>query len=244
MLIMDKKLKVFLGISYLLILFAFLYFIFLKIEISRLNDFSYYKELQAGVDIFIGENLYINLLIFFTFSVIWVVLLGFGSPILITAGILFGKWVGTLVAVTSLSLGALLLYTIANFFFIDLVNKLLEKRFSNYIKLFKKNEFLYFFIFRVSGGLGIPFALQNVLPIIFNIKKINYFFASFLGFIPSMFIFVSIGSGLNKFIKDSDNFSLMNLITSKDIYLPIVIFIIFIIISAIIKKKFFNVTDK
>jgi hypothetical protein len=36
----------------------------------------------------------------------------------------------------------------------------------------------------------------------------------------------------------------MNLITSKDIYLPIVIFIIFIIISAIIKKKFFNVTDK
>ena len=114
---MSKKLKLFLGISYLLILFAFLYFIFLKIEISRLNDFSYYKELQAGVDIFIGENLYINLLIFFTFSVIWVVLLGFGSPILITAGILFGKWIGTLVAVTSLSLGALLLYTIANFFF-------------------------------------------------------------------------------------------------------------------------------
>ena len=241
---MSKKLKVFLGISYLLILFAFLYFIFLKIEISRLNDFSYYKELQAGIDIFIGQNLYLNLLIFFVFSVLWVVLLGFGLPILITAGILFGKWVGTLVAVTSLSLGALLLYTIANFFFIDLVNKLLEKRFSNYIKLFKKNEFLYFFIFRVSGGLGIPFALQNVLPIIFNIKKINYFFASFLGFIPSMFIFVSIGSGLNKFIKDSDNFNLMNLITSKDIYLPIVIFIIFIIISAIIKKKFFNVTDK
>ena len=152
---MSKKLKVFLGISYLLILFAFLYFIFLKIEISRLNDFSYYKELQAGIDIFIGQNLYLNLLIFFVFSVLWVVLLGFGLPILITAGILFGKWVGTLVAVTSLSLGALLLYTIANFFFIDLVNKLLEKRFSNYIKLFKKNEFLYFFIFRVSGGLGI-----------------------------------------------------------------------------------------
>jgi len=204
---MSKKLKLFLGISYLLILFAFLYFIFLKIEISRLNDFSYYKELQAGVDIFIGENLYINLLIFFTFSVIWVVLLGFGSPILITAGILFGKWIGTLVAVTSLSLGALLLYTIANFFFIDLVNKLLEKKFSSYIELFKKNEFFYFFIFRVTGGLGIPFALQNVLPIIFNIKKMNYFFASFLGFIPGMFIIVSVGSGLNKFIKESDNFS-------------------------------------
>jgi uncharacterized membrane protein YdjX (TVP38/TMEM64 family) len=241
---MSKKLKVFLGISYLLILFAFLYFIFLKIEISRLNDFSYYKELQTSLDIFIGQNFYINLLIFFVFSVLWVILLGFGLPILITAGILFGKWAGTLIAVTSLSLGALLLYIIANFFFIDLVNKLFEKKFFNYVQLFKKNEFLYFFIFRVSGGLGIPFALQNVLPIIFNMKKTNYFFASFLGFIPSMFIFVSIGSGLNKFIKESDNFSFINLITNKEIYLPITIFIILIIISGIIKKKFFNVTDK
>ena len=241
---MSKKLKLFLGISYLLILLAFLYFIFLKIEVSRLNDFSYYKELQVGIDVFVGENLYLNLLIFFTFSVLWVLLLGFGLPILITAGILFGKWVGTLVAIISLSLGALLLYTIANFFFVDLVNKLLKKKFSNYIKIFKKNEFFYFFIFRLTGGLGIPFALLNVLPIIFNIKKINYFFASLLGFIPSTFIFVSVGSGLNKFIKESNNFSFINLIINKEIYLPILIFVIFIIISGIIKKVFFNVTDK
>ena len=241
---MSKKLKLFLGISYLLILLAFLYFIFLKIEVSRLNDFSYYKELQAGIDVFIGENLYLNLLIFFTFSVLWVLLLGFGLPILITAGILFGKWVGTLVSIFSLALGALLLYTIANFFFVDLVNRLLKEKFSNYIKIFKKNEFFYFFIFRLTGGLGIPFALQNVLPIIFNIKKANYFFASLLGFIPSMFIFVSVGSGLNKFIKESNNFSFINLIINKEIYLPILIFVIFIIISSIIKKVFFNVTDK
>ena len=133
---MSKKLKLFLGISYLFILIAFLYFIFLKVEISRLNDFSYYKELQEGIDVFIGQNLYLNLLKFFTFSVIWVVLLGFGLPILMIAGILFGKWIGTLVAVSALSLGALLLYIIANFFFVDLVNKLLQKKFSNYINLF------------------------------------------------------------------------------------------------------------
>ena len=241
---MSKKLKLFLGICYLLILFTFLYFIFLKIEIGRLNDFSYYKELQSSIAIFIGGNFYFNLLIFFIFSVLWVVLLGFGLPILITAGVLFGKWIGTLVAVTSLSLGSLLLYTIANFFFLDLVNKLLEKKFSNYIELFKKNEFFYFFIFRASGGLGLPFALQNVLPIIFNIKKINYFFASFLGFIPGMFITVSVGAGLNKFIKESDNFSFLNLITNKEIYLPIVIFIIFIIVSGVVKKQFFNATNK
>ncbi|MDA9092084.1 VTT domain-containing protein [Pelagibacteraceae bacterium] len=240
---MSKKLKLFLGISYLFILVAFLYFIFLKIDINRLNDFSYYKELQVGIDVFIGENLYLNLLKFFIFTVIWVVLLGFGLPILMIAGILFGKWIGTLVSVTALSLGALLLYIIAKFFFIDLVNKLLEKKFSNFVNIFKKNEFFYFFIFRLVGGLGIPFALQNVLPVILNIKKINYFIASFLGFIPSMFIFVSVGSGLNNFIKESDSFSLMSLIASKEIYIPIIIFIIFIIISGLIKKLFFNVAS-
>ena len=237
---MTKKLKLFLGISYLLILFVFLYFIFFQIEVSRINDFSYYKELQVNIDSLIGDKLYINLLIFFVFSVVWVVLLGFGSPLLIISGIFFGKWIGTFVSVISFSIGALILYTIANFFFKDLVYKLLEEKFSKYINLFKKNEFYYFLIFRLAGGLGLPFPLQNTLPVIFNIKKINYFFASLLGFIPGMFIWVAVGSGINKFIKESDSFSFINLIFNKEIYSPIIFFIIFILISLTIKKKFFN----
>ena len=237
---MNKKLKLFLGISYLLILFAFLYFIFAQIEINRLNDFSYYKEIQVHIDSFVGDKLYINLIIFFIFTVIWVVLLGFGSPLLIISGILFGKWLGTAISVLSISLGALILYTIADFFFKDLINRILEKKFSKYIELFKKNEFYYFFIFRISGGFGIPFPLQNTLPVIFNMKKINYFFSSFLGFIPGFFIFNSIGFGINKFIKESDSFSFISLVFNKEIYFPILIFIIFLTLSLIIKKKFFN----
>ena len=236
--------KLFLGISYLLILLTFLYFVFLTIEVSRLNDFLYYKELQVNLDSFVANKLYINLLLFFVFSVVWVALLGFGSPLLIISGILFGKWIGTAISVISISLGALTLYTITNFFFKELINKLLQKKFSKYINLFTKNEFYYFFIFRLAGGLGLPFPLQNTLPVIFNMKKINYFFASVLGFIPGMFIMVSVGSGINKYVKESDNFSFSNLILSKDIYLPIILFIILALISLVIKKKFFNVRDK
>jgi len=241
---MSKKLKLFLGISYLLILFTFLYFVFLQVEVSRLNDFSYYKELQVNVDGLIGDKFYINLLIFFVFSTMWVMLLGFGSPLLIMSGILFGKWIGTCVSVISITIGALILYSIANFFFKDLINNLLKKKFSKYINLFKKNEFYYFFVFRLVGGLGLPFPLQNTLPVIFNIKKINYFFASFLGFIPGFFISVSIGSGINKFVRESEGFSFTNLILSKEIYFPIILFIIFIFISLIVKKIYFNVKDK
>ena len=185
---MDKKLKLFLGISYLVILTMFLYFVFLQIEINRLNDFSYYKELQINIDSFLGDKFYINLLIYFVFSTVWIILLGFGSPLLIISGIFFGKWVGTFVSVVSISVGALILYLIANFFFRDLIKNLLEKKFSKYIDLFRQNEFYYFFTFRLVGGLEIPFALQNTLPVIFNMKKFNYFFSSLLGFIPSFFI--------------------------------------------------------
>ena len=238
---MSKKLKVFLGVSYLFILLIFLYFIFSKVEISRLNDFFYYKELQLTLENFIGNNVYINLLFFFVFAVIWVTLLGFGSPILIVSGILFGKWIGTFISVISISFGALILYSIVKFFFADLVQKIFINKFTKYIDLFQKNEFYYYFIYRFVGGLGVPFCLQNVLPVIFNMKKLNYFFSSLLGFIPGFFVFNTIGAGLNKYVKESESFSFINLFLNKEIYLPILMFVCLIIVSLFIKKKVFDV---
>ena len=240
---MSKKLKIFLGIAYLLILFAFLYFIFTSIQVSRLDDFSYYKELQTDLDIYISKNIIANLLIFFIFAIIWVSLLGFGSPILIISGILFGKWLGTFISVISISTGALVLYLIGNFFFRDLVKLILEKKFEKYILLFQRNEFYYFFIYRFVGGLGVPFGLQNLIPILFGMKKLNYFLASLLGFIPGFFIINTIGAGLNSYVEQAESFRIIDLILSPEIYLPIIMFIILMILSLITKKFFFNDTN-
>ena len=135
---MSKNLKIFLGVSYLLILFFFLYFTFKAIEINRLNDFAYYKEIQSNLETYISNNILINVIYFFIFAIIWVTLLGFGSPILIISGILFGKIIGTLVSVISISIGALLLYSIGNFFFRDLVKSILEKNLINIFNYFRK----------------------------------------------------------------------------------------------------------
>ena len=144
---MSKKLKIFLGISYLLILSIFLYFIFSQVELSRINDFSYYKEVQVNLERYISDNFYINLILFSLFCIAWIALLGFGSPLLIISGILFGKWVGTFVSVISVSLGALLLYSIVNFFFKDLIYKLLEKNFQNiFLFLIKMNFIIFLFL--------------------------------------------------------------------------------------------------
>ena len=237
---MSKNLKIFLGISYLIILFTFLYFIFTGIEISRLNDFTYYKDFQKDLSDYVSEKIITNIIYFFIFAILWVALLGFGSPLLIISGILFGQWIGTLVSVISISIGALILYSIGDFFFRDLVKNTLEKKFEKYIVLFKKNEFYYFFIYRFIGGLGVPFGLQNLIPILFGMKKSKYFFSSFFGFIPGFFIFNTIGSGLNSYVAQSEKFEMIDFILSPTIYLPILMFSCLMIISLIIKKKFFD----
>ena len=237
---MSKNFKLFLGFTYLLLLAVFLYFIFSNIQINRLNDFLYYKELQLGLENFISANFLINIIYFFIFTVAWVALLGFGSPILIFSGILFGKWIGTIISIISISIGALILYTIANFFFRDTVKKILEHKFKKFIQLFQKNEFYYFFLYRFIGGLGTPFFLQNILPVLFDMKKKNYFFSSLFGFVPSFFILNTIGAGLNNYIEKSENFSFLKMVLLPEIYLPILMFIVLIIVSLLIKKKFFT----
>ena len=237
---MSKNFKLFLGFTYLLLLAVFLYFIFSNIQINRLNDFLYYKELQLGLENFISANFLINIIYFFIFTVAWVALLGFGSPILIFSGILFGKWIGTIISIISISIGALILYIIANFFFRDTVKKILEQKFKKYIQLFQKNEFYYFFLYRFIGGLGVPFFLQNIFPVLFNMKKKNYFFSSLFGFVPSFFILNTIGAGLNNYIEKSENFSFLGLVLLPEIYFPILMFIVLIIVSLLIKKKFFT----
>ena len=237
---MSKNFKLFLGFTYLLFLAVFLYFIFSNIQINRLNDFSYYKELQLNLDNFISGNLLINIIYFFIFAIVWVALLGFGSPILIFSGILFGKWIGTIISIISISIGALTLYSIANFFFSDIIKKILEHKFKKYIQLFQKNEFYFFFLYRFVGGLGAPFFLQNLFPVLFNMKKNNYFFSSLFGFIPGFFILNTIGAGLNTYIEKSEKFSFFELALIPEIYFPILMFIVLIILSLVIKKKFFT----
>ena len=220
---MSKYLKFFLGISYILILTVFLYYVFSYIEIRRLNDFAYYKELQSNLNYYVNSNNFINLIYFFIFCIIWVFMLGFASPILIISGILFGKWIGTFATTISISIGALILYIFAGLFFSDLVQRILNKKFSKYIHLFKENEFIYFFAF---------------------INKSNYFFASLFGFIPHVFIWNTVGDGLSKYVEKSESFSLFKLIFSPEIYTPIIMFLALILLSFIIKKKFFNVRNK
>ena len=71
-------------------------------------------------------------------------------------------------------------------------------------------------------------------------KKINYFFSSFFGFIPSFFVINSVGAGLNSYLEQADKFNIVDLLITPEIYLPVIMFVGLMIISFIIKKIFFD----
>ena len=69
----------------------------------------------------------------------------------------------------------------------------------------------------------------------------NYFFGTFLGILPTIFIFVSLGSGFEKIIGNNEEVpSFTNMIMSADIYMPILGFVVIILVSYLLKKKFGN----
>ena len=108
-----------------------------------------------------------------------------------------------------------------------------------FINLFNKNDFLYFSLFRLTGG-GMPFAIQNVLPVIFNMKIKKYFFSTLLGIVPGVFVLTALGAGVGNYINKNDKIIWIDLIKDPEIYFPILIFIIVLFIALIINKIFFN----
>ncbi len=235
----DKKIKIFLGLAYLLIVILFLWLIFNKFTFEELTSYDFIKNNRDYLISLKESNLFLISLIFFIFTILWVLLLGFGSPIFLLGGFIFGKWIGTILVVFGLSTGATLLYFLASYFFKDLIIEKFSKRFFKLKEKFKNNEFSFFLIYRFIGG--IPFAISNILPVLFNIKVKNFFFGSLIGMAPQLFIGVSIGAGIEKIINlNQDPPNLLTILNSKDIYIPIIGFIFFIVLTYLLRKKFYK----
>jgi len=235
----EKKIKIFFGMAYLVIILGFLWLLFNNFTLKELSSYEFIKNNTVYFNEVKEKNFFIVSFLFLIFTIIWVLLLGFGSPIILIAGFIFGKWIGSYYAVFGLTIGATLLYIFANFFLKDFVEEKFSKKFSNLNEKFKKNEFNFFLIYRFVGG--IPFSISNILPTIFNIKVKNFFFGSLFGMYPQAFIWASLGSGLNKIIENNlKTPTLMELLLSPDIFIPIIGFIILLVIGIIIKNIFYK----
>ena len=233
----SNKYKFLLGFGYILILSAFLYFLFSNFSFQDIGNYNFIKDNREFFVKLKEKNVLILATIFIFFTIIWVLLLGFGSPICIVGGFIFGTWLGTILVVISLTIGATSLYVFCNLFFKDLVKKNFLNKFKYLEDKFKKNEFIFFLIYRFVGG--IPFAIQNLLPIIFNVKLKNYFYGTLIGLFPQVFVVVSLGSGFDKLIGENETMpEIKDILFSPNIYIPIISITLILLIAFFMRKKF------
>ena len=235
-----KKIKIFIGLFYLVAICLFLYFFFSKFSLQDLTSYDFIRENRSYFFELKNSNLFLTSIIFLLLTILWVFpFLGFGSPVALIGGFIFGKWVGTLIVVLGLSIGATFLYVFGNYFLKDLIREKFLNRFKSLEIKFKKSEFTFLLIYRFIGG--IPWQLSCLIPTLFNVKIKNFFFATLIGIIPQIFLAVSIGSGLEKIIdQNSETPSITDIIFSADIYVPILAFFGLILITIILRKLFYK----
>tara|TARA_B100000902_G_scaffold76214_1_gene81072 strand:+ start:4198 stop:4917 length:720 start_codon:yes stop_codon:yes gene_type:complete len=235
----SKKIKLFIGLFYILVVSLFLYFLFSQFNLKDIVSYDFIKNNRDYFYELKKSNLFLLGILFILFSIIWVFAAGFGSPLGLFAGFIFGKWFGLLFAVIGMSIGATLLYIFGNFFLKEIIREKFLDRFQNLEKKFKNSEFLYLLVFRFVGG--VPFQLQNVLPCIFNVKISNFFWSTFLGIIPSLFLVISIGSGIEEIIdRNIKPPSMIDLLLTPSIYIPLIAFFALLIITIFLRNIFYK----
>ena len=237
---MTKNIKIAVGLIYILCLGLILYGFFIFVDVTQLNDYRYIRDKTQFLIEVKDDNPFLFTFVFFLFAIIWILLLGFATPISLIAGFIFGKFYGTLISVFGFTIGCTLLYFLANQYFKDLILTKLSNRMTKFKDMFNKNEFLYFMIFRFAGGGGTPFAIQNLLPVFFNMRLKNYFFSTLIGLFPMVFVLSAIGEGIENVIDNNIDPSFLTMIQNKEILFPIIGFFIILIISFLLRKIFFK----
>ena len=238
--LVSSNFKIYLGGIYLIVLLIAVYFLFSTFDLKDLTSYEFIKENRDTILKYKDNNIFFITIIFFIITIFLNLLL---CPMLIPTlviGFIFGKWLGTLILIFGNTLGGFLLYRLAKTFFSDLIEKKFKTKFSKFIVFFNKNETIYFMCFRFIGGGGTPFPIQNVLPVLFNMSAKNYIIATLLGIIPTTFVTVALGSGIEKIIEQNAKLSFLPVIQSPEIYLPIMGFFIILVVALFIKKLYFK----
>ena len=236
----SSNLKIYLGGVYLVVFLIAVYFLFSTFDLKDLTSYEFIKENRDTILKYKDNNIFFITIFFFIITIFLNLLL---CPMLIPTlviGFIFGKWLGTLILIFGNTLGGFLLYRLAKTFFSDLIEKKFKTKFSKFIVFFNKNETIYFMCFRFIGGGGTPFPIQNILPVLFDMSAKNYIIATLLGIIPTTFVTVALGSGIEKIIEQNAKLSFLPVIQSPEIYLPIIGFFIILVVALFIKKLYFK----
>lgn len=160
----------------------------------NLENFNAHKdELRSFVD----NRGFLSAVVFMAAYIAAVSLsLPIASLLTLVGGFLFGKWLGTILVITSATVGACVIFSITRS---SLGSVLRDKAGPLYKKIeenMTQNAFGYLFSIRLIPAF--PFFLVNVAAALFNIPLRTFALATFLGIIPGSFVYVNLGQALGE----------------------------------------------
>ena len=149
----------------------------------------------------------------FMFIGFYIVLVAVSLPgatlMTVIGGLVFGPFLGGILAIIGGTVGAVILFLAARYAFSDLFRFRVGSIPDKMEEAFKENALTYLLILRLIPIF--PFWLVNLAPAFFDISIRVYLFATLVGIIPGTFIYSILG----------DRFGLL-LTTDEEIYLGII----------------------
>ena len=117
-----------------------------------------------------------------------------GLVLSLTMGFLFGRWVGTVLAVLAATLGATLVFLAARYLFADAARRRMGALGEKVSAGFAENAFHYLLFLRLVPLF--PFFLVNLAPAFTKIRLRTYVAGTLIGIIPGTFVYVNLGQTL------------------------------------------------
>ncbi|NKB62026.1 MAG: TVP38/TMEM64 family protein [Gammaproteobacteria bacterium] len=187
-----SKGKIFILIGFLLLIGVLLYlgpekYLNLEYMKSKLDSILTYKRTNPVTSATLFSAVYITI----TAASIP------GAAILtLLAGAVFGFAFGSLIAITSATIGATIAFLIARYLFDDLVQQKMGDRIGKIRENFRREGALYLFSLRLVPV--VPFFVINLVMGLTTIKTRTYMIASFVGMLPGTMVFINAGTQLSK----------------------------------------------
>ncbi len=186
----ERRLKIFLFLLFMLVLFCFFYF-----GVPKYLTFENIKNSQDDLVDYYGDHTYFALLVFFMICTAWTAF-SFPVPLLltITGGAIFGIAVTVPLAVLSVALGGTMAFLSSRYIF----GKLVGDKFGGHLKAFEeeieRNGVYYLLFVRLIPG--VPYFLVNILAGVTRVKSMTFFWTTLVGLIPLVVIEANAGQQL------------------------------------------------
>ncbi|MEM7569537.1 MAG: VTT domain-containing protein [Pseudomonadota bacterium] len=152
----------------------------------------------------------------------------------LAAGFLFGTLVGAATVVTGATLGAVIIFLAARYAFADVLRAKAGRWLEKVDKEMEQGQISYLLTVRLIPV--IPFWIANLVPAFLDVKARTFAWTTFVGIIPLVAVYCSVGAGFGTLIENGESLSIAGVLKDPKIIAPMVGLIAMSMLPIVLRK--------